>query len=84
MIFFVFRVYFSSENSSESEYDGAVSGLQMVANSECLETKSCISFDPKSVTVPNQAIQAFKFLCENASAQVFLIQLPCLSLFSCF
>ncbi|KAJ0045750.1 hypothetical protein Pint_04346 [Pistacia integerrima] len=68
------KVYFSSENSSLTEYDGvvpvaAVSELQLVANSESLETKSCISCDPKSVTVPKHAFQAFKFLCENASAQ---------------
>ncbi|KAJ0045749.1 hypothetical protein Pint_04347 [Pistacia integerrima] len=68
------KVYFSSENSSVSEYDGvlpvaAVSGQPLVANSESLETKSCISCDPKSVTGPKHAIQAFEFLRENASAQ---------------
>ncbi|KAK3199416.1 hypothetical protein Dsin_022831 [Dipteronia sinensis] len=57
------KVYLSSP-----EY-GPVFGLPLLATSDYLETKSCISCDSKSAPVPTYAFNAFKLLSESPAVQ---------------
>lgn len=72
---YIFRVYLSPSNSNTSEHGdpfvvGEASRLPLLANSEHMETKSCLTYDLQSASVPKPAIQAFKLLSESPAAQV--------------
>ncbi|ESR65363.1 hypothetical protein CICLE_v10008955mg [Citrus x clementina] len=76
------KVYLSSSNSNTSEHGdpfvvGEVSSMPLLANSEHTETKSCITYDLKSASVPKPAIQAFKLLSESPAAQSVVASIAC-------
>lgn len=65
------KMYLSSPATSDGLFGdgGQLSGLSLLTNSDCLETKSCVTCDAKEMSAPRHAIRAFTLLNENPQAQ---------------
>ncbi|KAF7822822.1 uncharacterized protein G2W53_020966 [Senna tora] len=63
---------------SSSQCEGSLTGSEVSVHSPLLpgtETKSCVIESNSSLTVPNQALQAFKFLNSSSEAQTIVASL---------
>lgn len=58
-----------STSSGSSVTATQVSGLHLLSSSEHLETKRCVTFDPKASQESKYAGQALRYLSENPAAQ---------------
>lgn len=71
MCHFIFRVYLASPGYENGGVNGGSAfGLPLTTNLDNLEIKGCVSCDPKSVSVPASAFNAFKMLSDSPAVQV--------------